>query len=88
MSSGQGALDPSPGEPAHLAPGAYVRNAWIDTKTGRRLPAPATRVSSGDVSTKEAELQPDERRVGTKAVRFVPPGRETDWVLLLRTDEK
>jgi hypothetical protein len=72
----------------HLAAGEYVRNVWIDTRTGRRLSAPETRVSAGEVSTGEAELVPEARRVGTKATPFTPPDRESDWVLLLRTSEK
>lgn len=75
------------GEPftLHLAPGDYVRNAWIDTKTGRRLRAPDTAVSRAEVSATESAVTPDERRIGTKAVPFVPPDNATDWVLLLRT---
>ena len=75
------------GEPftLHLAAGEYVHNVWIDTKTGRSLRAPETRVSPDEVSAKKAAIMPDERRVGTKGIPFVPPDNATDWVLLLRT---
>jgi hypothetical protein len=78
------------GEPftLHLAPGSYVRNAWLDTSTGAGRPAPETRVSSGEVARERMPDMPDERRVGTKGVPFSPPDRSTDWVLLLRTGER
>jgi hypothetical protein len=77
------------GEPftLHLAPGSYDGNVWIDTKTGAQRPAPATRVSTGEVATERTPDMPDERRVGTQGVPFAPPDRDTDWVLLLRADE-
>lgn len=78
------------GEPftLHVAAGDYLRNTWIDTKTGRSVPAPAFTVSAADVSTKVDGTAPDERRIGTRGVPFTPPDTLTDWVLLVRTRQR
>jgi len=76
------------GEPftVHVKEGNYLRNVWINTKTGERQPAPELRVSAAEVTTKKSVIMPDERRIGGKGFPFVPPHRDTDWVLLLRTE--
>jgi hypothetical protein len=70
------------GEPftLHVAAGEYGESLWIDAKTGEARPAEAVSASSGEL----AKAAPDDRRIGTKAVRLTPPNRETDWVLVLR----
>ena len=70
------------GEPfqLHVAPGEFTRNVWIDTKTGKQSPCDAVSVNEDGTSSE----QQDERRNDTKGVKFTPPSRTTDWVLLLR----
>ncbi len=69
------------GEPftLHLAEGNYADNLWIDTRNGESRPAPPV------VASQRSTAAPDERRVGTQGVRFQPPDRDTDWVLVVRT---
>jgi hypothetical protein len=71
----------------HVAPGEYVRNVWIDTKTGRQQLAPALRVSSDEAASEKSAIMPDERRIGTLSWSFNPPDHQTDWVLMLRTSK-
>lgn len=71
----------------HLAPGDYDRNIWIDTKTGRQVPAQDVSIGSDEVTTEKSAIMPDARRIGTKAVSFTPQSQDTDWVLLVRTSE-
>ncbi len=75
------------GEPftLHVREGEYLRNVWVNTKTGARLPAPEVRVAASEVTTKKSVVMPDERRIGGKGVAFTPPDQTTDWVLVLRT---
>lgn len=72
------------GEPftLHVAEGDYTSAVWIDTKTGADQAANAVKVAKTDLATEAA----DERRIGTKGVAFTPPNRDTDWVLVLRTE--
>lgn len=69
----------------NLAAGEYVRNVWIDTRTGVQQPAKSVTIMPAEVATKQSVVLPDERRIGGKGVAFQPPSRDTDWVLLLRT---
>ncbi len=55
-----------------LAAGDYINNIWIDTKTGMQ-----SKVRSISVSSKNSD-----------PVFFTPPNHETDWVLILRTDNE
>lgn len=75
------------GEPftLHLREGDYVRNVWINTKTGERRAAPDLKILASEVATKKSAVFPDERRIGGKGVSFTPPDRDNDWVLLVRT---
>jgi len=77
------------GEPftVHVSAGEYVRNVWIDTKTGQQRAAAEVRVLPAEVATTKSVVMPDERRIGGKGIPFVPPDRNTDWVLLLRGRE-
>jgi hypothetical protein len=70
------------GEPftLHVTTGEYGNNVWIDTKTGDKRSADAIIVNDDELATGS----PDERRDGAKGIRFTPPNRETDWVLILR----
>lgn len=53
-----------------LATSDYVNNIWIDAKTGTQTKARSVSVSSEN----------------NDPVLFTPPSRETDWVLILRTE--
>lgn len=72
------------GEPFRLfvKDGSYTHNVWIDTKTGEQQPCEAVTVSKAELK-EEAE---DERRIGTKGIDLTPPSKDTDWVLILRTE--
>jgi hypothetical protein len=62
----------SHGEPfaITLAKGNYSNNVWIDAKTGEKTKVPLVSVGGQD-------LNPS---------MFTPPTRNTDWVLILRTE--
>jgi len=68
----------------HVAAGEYLQNVWIDAKTGTKQPVRAVRVTGDEVTDKPSTIAPDSRRIGTKAVEWIPPDDKTDWVLLLR----
>jgi hypothetical protein len=53
-----------------LATGDYVNNIWLDAKTGAQ-----TKVRAVSVSGENSD-----------PVLFTPPSRQTDWVLILRTE--
>lgn len=69
----------------HVREGQYVRNLWLDTKTGEQRPAPSMSVSADEVTVKSSLVMPDERRIGGKGIKFAPPDNKTDWVLVLRS---
>lgn len=71
------------GEPfwLHVTEGNYGDNVWVDAKTGEQRPFPILKATAKELSSED----PDERRIGTKAVKITPPDRETDWVLILRS---
>ena len=72
----------------HLPPGKYAKNKWIDTKTGEEAPCPAVEVAGENLESNQLETDaPDERRNGTQGVELTPPSRETDWVLVLQSQE-
>jgi len=71
------------GEPftLHLQPSDYNKSLWIDAKTGQQKQGPLVKVANTDVALEA----PDERRIGTLGTEFVPPSRDTDWVLILKS---
>jgi hypothetical protein len=74
------------GEPftLHVTPGEYTDNVWIDAKTGQERSATPASATEDQLIT-ESTL--DDRLVGTLGIRFAPPDRETDWVLVLRAED-
>lgn len=70
------------GEPftLNLTASSYANNIWLNAKTGEQEPVDEVKVSEEELATEAV----DERRVGTKAIQFTPPDRETDWVLIVR----
>lgn len=73
------------GEPfrLHVAAGTYGDNVWIDAKTGEQQSFSALEVSEGELATEAA----DERRIGTKGIDVTPPNTDTDWVLVLGSEQ-
>ena len=54
-----------------LAEGPYQSNVWVDTKTSTKTPVNPILIQTDDVAP----------------VSFIPPLRDTDWVLILRLNE-
>lgn len=75
------------GDPFHLhLPAGPYRTKWIDAKTGAAA-ANSKSDLAVDPPTDADAVEPDERRNGTTGAQFVPPSRDTDWVLIVRRSE-
>lgn len=71
------------GEPfsLFLGEGEYANNVWIDTKTGQQR---AVKKVTGHGALEVVSGGGGNRETRPPSVDFVPPGIDTDWVLVLR----
>jgi hypothetical protein len=71
------------GEPfsLFLAEGQYTNNVWIDTRTGQQRPAQEV---AGRGALEVVSGGGNNREDWPLSIGFVPPNKDTDWVLVIR----